>query len=285
MRIVEKANAKINLTLNIVSKRENGYHNLKMIMTPISLYDELFIEDSEVNKVVCNVEGLTGTDNIVYKTIKKLQNLYDIEKNVKIEIIKQIPIGAGLGGGSADCAATLRGLNELWNLGLSLDELAEIGLTLGADVPFCIYNRQAVVSGIGENIEFIDDIFGYVVLVIPKIGVSTKEIFSNTNSLIFTEKNIDKQLEYIIGNNIQALKKILFNDLEKVTLGLNNELQEISGDIKHIDKYFIMTGSGSVFYSIYETERESNQIVEALKKEGFNILKSSIVCNRLQCLL
>lgn len=285
MRVIEKAYAKINITLNVINKRDDGYHNLKMIMAPIELHDILTIEDSDKTEVYCDVENLNGSNNIVYNAIMKLQELYDIDKNVMVNIRKEIPIGAGLGGGSADCAATLRGLNELWNLGLSLKELAEIGVTLGADVPFCIHNRQAIVTGVGEKIEFIDGFSGLVLLVVPKFGVSTKEIFSNTSLIEIKKKDITNHLNLINGNHIEELKKILFNDLEKVSFNLKKPLEELSRKLKEIDRTFLMTGSGSVFYCLFGNEKEASSTYGILQEYGYRVLKTQIICNRLQNLL
>ncbi|XMB67835.1 4-(cytidine 5'-diphospho)-2-C-methyl-D-erythritol kinase [Mycoplasmatota bacterium zrk1] len=278
MEVYEKAYAKINLTLNVLGKREDGYHDLLMIMTPISLMDKLIIEDSHCDDVSCNIVELNGSNNIVFKTIEKIKSLYDIDRSVKVTVNKKIPIGAGLGGGSADCAATLRGLNKLWDLNLSLAELADIGLELGADVPFCVYNRQAVVSGIGEQIKFIDGLSSYVVLVNPNEQVSTKRIFENTE-LNYIKKHIEQHISLFRENDISSLKKILFNDLQDITLSISSECRRIYEIINDVDDSFLMTGSGSTFFSIYNNYNKANKIAEILSKKGINSTVATIICN------
>ncbi|QVK21266.1 4-(cytidine 5'-diphospho)-2-C-methyl-D-erythritol kinase [Mycoplasmatota bacterium] len=278
MEVYEKAYAKINLTLNVLGKREDGYHDLLMIMTPISLMDELIIEDSHCDDVSCNIDELNGRNNIVFKTIETIKSSYDIDRSVKVTVNKKIPIGAGLGGGSADCAATLRGLNKLWELNLSLDELADIGLELGADVPFCVYNRQAVVSGIGEQIKFIDGLSSYVVLVNPNEQVSTKRIFESTD-LNYIKKHIDQHISLFRENDISSLKKILFNDLQDITLSISSECRKIYEIINDVDDSFLMTGSGSTFFSIYSNYNKANKIAEILSKKGINSIVATIMCN------
>jgi len=276
MKLYQKANAKINLTLNVVGKRSDGYHDLKMIMAPINLYDDIIIEESTCDEVVCDVAELSGENNIVFKTIQLLKDIFDINSNVKISIIKKIPVGGGLGGGSADCAAALRGLNIYWNLQLNLDELALIGVKLGADVPFCIYNKSAVVTGVGEKIKFIEGINSYILLVIPGETISTKEVFLNTSIIEFKNISLDHHMKRIRENDIEKLKMILFNDLQEVTLKISSRCNSVYQRLLKVDTNFIMTGSGSVFYSIYPEKGELERVNRILKSEGFETIVSTI---------
>lgn len=155
MEIVEKAPAKLNLLLNVLFKRTDGFHELELIMTAIDLSDRLTFtpqKDSAI-KLVSNSAAIPlNKKNIVYQAARLLKEQHQIDQGVQIRINKQIPVAAGLGGGSSDAAAALRGLNRLWQLNLSLEELAELGETLGSDVPFCIYNKTAYATGRGEAI-------------------------------------------------------------------------------------------------------------------------------------
>jgi len=157
--IKEIAYAKVNLGLEVLRKREDGYHDLAMVMSGISLFDELVFEIIEDNEVIIDckeMEHIPLKNNLIYKAAFYLKDKFNINKGVKVIVKKQIPEQAGLGGGSADAAATLRGLNRLFNLNLSLDELAKYAIEIGSDVPFCIYNKLAIVTGRGENIKFLN---------------------------------------------------------------------------------------------------------------------------------
>ena len=150
-----KAHAKINLGLNVVRKREDGYHELEMVMMPIALHDLIYVTVIETGIEITSNSAIMPTDerNIMYKAAKLMMDTYNIEQGIKIHIYKHIPIQAGLAGGSSDGAAVMRAINELFHLNKTNDELALLGKQIGADVPFCIYEQPAFVSGIGEKVE------------------------------------------------------------------------------------------------------------------------------------
>ncbi len=157
MEIIEKAPAKINLGLDALYKRQDGYHELEMIMASVDLADRLTFELLPKNEIVIETNSSflpVDKRNHVYQAAELLKNTFDLNQGVKIYIEKRIPVAAGLAGGSSDCAATLRGLNRLWNLGLSLEELAELGSKIGSDVPYCIHGGTAFVTGRGEKSSF-----------------------------------------------------------------------------------------------------------------------------------
>ncbi|MBN2300077.1 MAG: 4-(cytidine 5'-diphospho)-2-C-methyl-D-erythritol kinase, partial [Acholeplasmataceae bacterium] len=175
--IKEKAYAKINLTLDVVRKRVDGFHELQMIVIPIELHDTLTFEKSNQVTLESNIEI---ENNSILKATYLMQKEYNINLGAKIKLNKQIPIGAGLGGGSADIAATLRGLNHLWELNKPLEDLEDLALKLGSDTLFCLYNQPAYVYGRGENLLFIEmppieDIY----LILSQINVSTANIFKH----------------------------------------------------------------------------------------------------------
>ncbi|MEK6190475.1 MAG: 4-(cytidine 5'-diphospho)-2-C-methyl-D-erythritol kinase, partial [Carnobacterium alterfunditum] len=175
MEIIEKAPAKINLSLDVLYKRADGYHEMEMVMTSIDLADRIVLKTIEEDRIVIqSTNGFLPLDqrNHAYKAAKLLKDTYQIEKGVSISIEKKIPIAAGLAGGSSDAAATLRGLNRLWHLNLSNDELALLGEKIGSDVPYCIYGGTAYATGRGEKIQQIDTLPQcWVVLVKPKKGI------------------------------------------------------------------------------------------------------------------
>ena len=283
--VVEKGYGKINLGLEVVNKRDDGYHDLAMIMTSIELSDELYLEDdpfSQQVKIDCDkMSHIALEDNLIYQAAKLLKDRYNIKKGVKIRVVKRIPEQAGLAGGSADAAATLRGLNELWELKLSLEELASLGLSLGSDVPFCLYNQTAKVSGRGENLEFIDDCpFAYLLLVIPSYRNSTAEVFQN---FVVHHRNVGKisQLEAEIKEgNINLIAKKIFNDLEvgprQSEINRTKQMLLQAGALGSS-----LTGSGSAVYGIFFNEKQARNAEAKLKnKTNQEIILTSIRSHR-----
>ena len=175
-----QARAKINWTLNVTGKREDGYHLLDMLMQPIALHDTLYIEEAEgLTLTVEGMDGLSaGDDNLVLRAARVLQALCGIAKGADLRLVKRIPMGAGLGGGSADAAAALKGLNKLWGIGLDLPALCRIGERLGADIPFCLHDAPRRAQGIGEILTPIESGVFPLILLQPCAALSTKEVFT-----------------------------------------------------------------------------------------------------------
>ena len=270
--IKEKAYAKINLFLNVVGKRLDGYHELEMVMIPLKLHDKLKFERIEEKKIEIKTnKEITKNieDNIVYKIATYLMEEYDVENGVKITIDKNIPQGGGLGGGSADGAATIRGLNRLWKLDLSLQDMAEMGETFGADVPFCVYNKPAVVRGIGEKLDFIKcNCYLNVLLVNPGYEISTKEVFSKVDINKTVERNISHIVEGIQMGEISVVEKELFNYLETITFEMKPEINNIKNTL--IDsglKGVLMSGSGATVFAISNSKKELKEIGKSLNKD------------------
>ena len=176
-----KAPAKINLTLDVLHKRSDGYHEVEMIMTTVDLADRIGLEIREDEKIqILSVDRFVPNDyrNLAYQAAKLLKDTYHVKLGVSITIEKNIPVAAGLAGGSSDAAATLRGLNTLWGLGLSLDELAQLGTKIGSDVAFCVYGGTALATGRGELIQKLPSPpNSWVILAKPTLGVSTADIY------------------------------------------------------------------------------------------------------------
>src|SRR5690625_4664423 len=181
MALYEKAPAKINLSLDILKKRDDGYNDVEMIMTTIDLYDRIELEELKQNEIMVSLESKfvpSDERNLAYKAAYIFKQKYNILAGVHIKIEKSIPVSAGLGGGSSDAAAVLRGLNRMWSLNIPIEELAQLGLQIGSDVPFCVMNTTALVKGRGEVIEKLPAPPScWVVLAKPNIGISTKTIF------------------------------------------------------------------------------------------------------------
>ncbi len=253
--IVERAYAKINLSLDVIKKRSDGYHDLRSIMSPVSLYDELYFYPNE--EVVLESE-VSIDNNIILKAAHLLKEKYNVDMGARIKLIKRIPVAAGLAGGSADASATLRGLNKLWNLGLSLDELAQLSALLGSDTIFCIYNKLAYIEGRGERVNFIaNDIDAYVLLIKPYYGVSTKEVFANHVCNYQGEERFNKLITEINNNSFPLS---IYNDLEETTLKICPELQLLVDEIKKFDPSVKMSGSGPTLYIISNDKIHLNKI-------------------------
>ena len=154
--MIEKAYGKINLSLDVVSRREDGYHNLKSIMLPINIYDVIDIELADEMQYQCNIDLPYDNSNIIYRCIEAMKQSANSQQNFKIKIEKNIPLQAGLAGGSSDGACAIRIVNKLLGLNYSFDQLVSIGSKIGADIPFCLYSKPAIVEGIGEKITPID---------------------------------------------------------------------------------------------------------------------------------
>lgn len=265
--VVEKGYAKINLVLEVVGKRDDGFHDLEMVMTSVNLYDELYFESLDKDRIIIDCEQfnhIPKEENLIYKTIVLIKEKYHISQGVSVKVIKRIPEGAGLGGGSADAAATLRALNKLWALDLTLEELAELGLVLGSDVPFCIYNKTAVVKGRGEKLYFIDDVpFGYIVMIHPNFKVSTKDIFARYNDSLKSKGNVDRLHGAVVDGDLVNISKFLYNDLEKTVDNLykKNNVGQINFIKNELIKYgvfnAVMSGSGSTVYGICLTKKQA----------------------------
>ena len=182
-----KAYGKLNLGLDVLGIREDGYHEVKMVMQSVNLYDGIEIEktDKKDIEIETNLYYLPlNENNIVYKATKLLFDEFGINEGVKIKLDKRIPVAAGMAGGSADAAAVLRGINKMFNLGLKRNDLMERGGKIGADVPYCILNGTALATGIGEKIEPLTDIEEcYILLAKPNVNISTKSIYTELDEI------------------------------------------------------------------------------------------------------
>lgn len=216
-----KAYAKINISLDVIGKREDGYHLLSMIMQNIELYDEIEIEKIESGIVITCNKSFIPTDerNLAYKAAKLFLETYNIESGVSIDIVKNIPVAAGLAGGSADCATVLKMLNDMFDINASEEELMNLGATLGADVPYCIKGGTALCEGIGEKITPIKSFKNQIVLLVkPPFGVSTKDVY----------KAFDLNKVKIHPDTKNLVKKIEDDDLNYVALNMKNLLENVT---------------------------------------------------------
>ena len=265
-----KAPAKINLTLDVLYKRPDNYHEVEMVMTTVDLADRIGLENRVDGLIkIFSADRFVPDDerNFAYQAAKLLKDTYGIKHGVSITIEKEIPIAAGLAGGSSDAAATLRGLNELWNLNLSLDTLAELGAKIGSDVSFCVYGGPALATGRGEKIQELPAPPAcWVVLAKPSIGVSTAEIYGNLKVDQIKHPNTKEMLKAIKTNNYELMCRSLGNVLESVTFNLYPEVVTLKEQMQRFGAdAVLMSGSGPTVFGLVDTEVRVNRIYNGLR--------------------
>ncbi len=270
MRLLVKAPAKINLALDVLHKRSDGYHEVEMIMTTIDLADRIeltLLNHDQIHILSHNRYVPDDQRNLAFQAAQLLKKRFDVKKGVLITIEKTIPVAAGLAGGSSDAAATLRGLNKLWNLGLSLDELAELGSEIGSDVSFCVYGGTALATGRGELItELPPPPTCWVILAKPFIGVSTAEVYRRLDLKGTDHPNIDAMIEAIHNHDYQQVCDNVGNVLEDVTLSLHPEVAQIKEQMKRFGAdAVLMSGSGPTVFGIVQHDSRMHRIYNGLR--------------------
>ena len=254
-----KGAAKINLSLDVLGKREDGYHDLKMIMQSVTLGDTItaFPTGDGIVEVLSGTRyAPSGPGNTVYKAAQLVREKFGIRQGVRFTIDKRIPVAAGLAGGSADAAAALKLMNRLWNLGMSHEELQQLGLHIGADVPFCLTNGTCLAEGVGDRLTelpFLSNV--NILLCKPQVPVSTAEVFSRfkpDETLI--KPDIEKLLEFVEKKDIVGIGENMVNVLESVTM----EMHPVIGIIKSrmVDLGAVgamMSGSGPTVFGIFNS--------------------------------
>ncbi|MFC4389304.1 4-(cytidine 5'-diphospho)-2-C-methyl-D-erythritol kinase [Gracilibacillus marinus] len=270
MYTAEKAPAKINLTLDVLYKRPDQYHEIEMIMTTIDLADriELYVLSDGKIKVESESRFIPNDErNLAYRAAKLLKKRFLVTDGVRIKIDKQIPVAAGLAGGSSDAAATLRGLNRLWKLNLSTEQLAELGAEIGSDVSFCVYNSTALAKGRGEIItELPAPPPCWVVLAKPAQGVSTQSVYQSLNLDKITHPDTNGMLKAIENSDYKNICANLGNVLETVTLPKNPEVMQIKQQmLKSGADAVLMSGSGPTVYGLVKHESRAIRIYNSLR--------------------
>lgn len=271
MRLSVKAPAKINLSLDVLYKRPDGYHEVKMVMTTIDLADRIELvplpgEDA-IRIVSQNRFVPDDCRNLAYQAAKLLKETFSIREGVAISITKHIPVAAGLAGGSSDAAATLRGLNKLWGLGLSVHELARLGAQIGSDVAFCVYGGTAIATGRGEIITPISSPPPcWVVLAKPPIGVSTAEVYRNLQLEHVSHPDVDAMVKAIERQDYAALCRSVGNVLEEVTLKKYPEVAHIKEQMKRFGAdAVLMSGSGPTVFGLIEHDSRMQRVYNGLR--------------------
>lgn len=270
-KIYLKARGKVNLTLNILNKREDGYHNLKSVFQKINLYDEIWIEKTDNNsfELDSNIQNVKLKDNIIYKAYILLKEEFPSIKGIKVKLNKKIPMQAGLAGGSTDCASFILGINKLFNLNMSKEKIELISAKLGADVVPCLYNRALKAQGIGEIVEEINTNFKYYFVIIkPQVAFSTKEMYEKIdNQKVKSLNTTDNMVVALENNNLNAISLNLYNSFEQVIQD-SKEISKSKEDlIKNGAINCLMCGSGSCVFGIFENKEKAKKAYKNLKEK------------------
>ena len=267
-----KAYAKINLGLDVVRRLENGYHEVKMVMQTVGIYDVLDFQRTAGGIVITTDSGElpTNEDNLIYKAAKLMIEKYHITERLKIHLEKHIPIAAGMAGGSTDAAATLKGMNRLFDLGCTLKDLMELGVNIGADVPYCVMGGTALAEGIGEKLTPLAPAPDcYVLVAKPDINVSTKYVYEHLDAQeIRKHPDIDGMVEAIAEESLQGILDRMENVLETVTVSAYPIIQKIKDRMKELGAInSLMSGSGPTVFGIFVEKDMARRAYDKLEEE------------------
>lgn len=269
-RLTIEARAKINLALDVLHKRDDGYHEVQMVMQTIALADRISLNEADQGiSVSTNIAGLDcGPSNLAFRAAALLRDKYNVDRGVNIILDKKIPMAAGLAGGSADAAAVLKGLNELWNLGINIDELKILGATLGSDVPFCLTGGTMLATGRGERLDKLPPLpHCWVVLAKPPISLSTAWVYGRYNpGNVSFHPDIKGMLDCLAKQNLQGVAARLGNVLESVSTAAYPIIAELK---KWMQEYgamaSLMSGSGPTVFALAAQEGTARRIAGAME--------------------
>lgn len=256
-----KAYGKINLGLDVLRRREDGYHEVKMVMQTVNLYDTLYLKAIKKEAIIIKTNKPylpVNESNIIYKAIDMLRNDFNLPGGVFVDLKKQIPVAAGMAGGSSNAAATLIGMNKIYGLNLSVDKLMEYGVKLGADVPYCIMRGTALAEGIGEKLTRISPMPAcHIIIAKPDISVSTKTVYQNLNVNQVTHPDVDGIVEGLERGSIEQICDLLGNVLEEVTIPLHPVVSDYKSFLRENGAVnALMSGSGPTVFGIF-TDKET----------------------------
>jgi len=266
-----KALAKINLGLDVLRRREDGYHEVCMVMQTIHLYDRLDIVKNQSGEITMetNLAFLpTNENNLVYKAAKLLCDEFGIKDGIHVNLQKRIPVAAGMAGGSTDAAAVLYGVNKIFDLGLTTEQLMQRGVKIGADVPYCIMRGTALAEGIGEKLTQLPPMVKCPVLIAkPAINVSTKFVYENLKLDTVTHPDMQQLIAAIKGKDLHSVASNMGNVLESVTIPAYPVIADIKECMmNHGAVGAMMSGSGPTVFGLFENEKTAEAAYEAIKK-------------------
>lgn len=265
-----KAYGKINLGLDVIRKRPDGYHDLDMIMQMVDVYDDVIIERKAGEEIVVKADAAVlsnGKDNLAYMAAKMLFDEFGIKSGVEITIHKRIPIAGGMAGGSSDCATTLIGINEMFNLGLSKQQLMERGVKLGADVPYCVLGGTAIARGIGEVLTPLPTPPQcHVIIAKPPISVSTAYVYGHIRPDEITKRpDIEQMTLAIKEQDLNKLSDLLYNVMEEVTVSEYPVIEKLKSImLENGALNSIMSGSGPTVFGLFDDRKKAQAAMKAL---------------------
>lgn len=277
-----KAYAKINIALDVVGKREDGYHLLKMIMQTVDLYDVIEITKTSSDiKLKCNKPYVpTDERNLAYKAAKLFKEAYKINEGVSINLTKNIPVSAGMAGGSTDAAGVLKLMNRLFNINASDDELRALGLKLGADVPYCINGGTALCEGIGEEITQLKPFKDKILVIIkPPFGVSTKDVYKafDLSKVVFHPRT-DDIIRAMENDDIHFVANNMKNLLENVTLRKHKVIVNIKEAVRSYEALgTMMSGSGPTVFAFFDDMLKAQNCYDEMKKKYKDVFISRTI--------
>jgi len=262
--------AKINLTLAVLGKRPDGFHEIESVVMPVGLYDHLALSDGPEAGIhlSCDNPALpTGPENLVYRAAERLAERHGRHRGVQIELTKRIPAGAGLGGGSSDAAATLVGLDRLWRLGLARSELTELAADLGSDVPLFLHPGPAIIGGRGERVEPVElDWPGWIVLVIPPFGMSTAEVYRGWQAGEAPPQSASEVVQAVRDG--QPLDGLLYNMLEPPAFAVEPQLGALHAELLALGAPAArLTGSGAALFALFDACNAATAFAEQASRQ------------------
>lgn len=271
--VQKNAYAKVNLGLDVLGVLPSGYHEVKMVMQTVGIYDVLTFEKTAEGIVITTDSGElpTNEDNLIYKAAKLLFDKYHITEGVRIHLEKHIPIAAGMAGGSADAAATLKGINELFELGCDLQELKEIGVKIGADVPYCVMGGTALAEGIGERLTALKPAPDcYLLVAKPNINVSTKYVYEHLDALeSYEHPDIDGMVAAIEAGDLDGVTARMGNVLQDVTIPAHPIIAQLKAQMKELGaQESMMSGSGPTVFGIFTDKERAQRAYEQMAADG-----------------
>lgn len=270
-----KAMAKINLGLDVLRRREDGYHEVKMVMQTVDIYDILEFEKREEDCICIetNRQELPADEhNLIYKAAKLMKETFGIREGISVKLSKNIPIAAGMAGGSTDAAAAIHGMDRLFGLGLTLEEKQKLGVKIGADVPYCLMGGTALSEGIGEVLTKLPDVpEAFLVVAKPGIDVSTKFVYENLNANGLTRHpDIDGMVESIRRGDLKGITDRMENVLETVTVKHYPVIEEMKAFLKERGAMnALMSGSGPTVFGVFGEQETARAAYEAMLQRGF----------------
>lgn len=274
-KLMLKSLGKINLGLDVLGRRENGYHDVRMVMQTVYLYDQITLTKTKKPGIALETNLFflpVDENNLAYRAAKLLMDEFQVKEGVHISLEKHIPVAAGMAGGSSNAAAVLFGINRMFSLGLSTEELMERGVTLGADVPYCIMRGTVLAEGIGEELTPLPPMPKcYVLIAKPPISVSTKLVYEKLDSHeIEDHPDIDGILEGLQEENLEKIASRMGNVLEKVTIEEYPVIAEIKDMMKeHGALNAMMSGSGPTVFGLFDNKEVARAAADKIRKSKF----------------